>query len=178
MTVLFGIPIPSVDPIFLSIVVFHILVGLPTVIVGAVAMLSRKGSLRHSRFGSLYFWLLSILFISATVLAAMRWEHDYHLFILGVLSFSAAVFGRTAARRRWPQWPRLHLSGMGGSYILMLTAFLVDNGQFLPVWRDLPHLTLWFVPSVLGLPFLMNALIRHPLVIDYGRQTSSYRPSN
>lgn len=100
----------------------------------------------------------------------MRWEHNYHLFILGLLSFSAALFGRTAARRQWRQWPRLHLSGMGGSYILMLTAFLVDNGQFLPGWRELPHLALWFVPSVLGLPFLINALVRHALVTAYDRQ--------
>lgn len=56
---------------------------------------------------------------------------------------------------------------MGASYILMLTAFLVDNGQFLPGWRELPHTALWFEPSVLGLPFLIDVLFRHLLVVDY-----------
>jgi len=42
--------------------------------------------------------------------------------------------------------------------------FLVDNGKFLPVWRALPPLALWFVPSVIGLPILVYNLIRHPLV--------------
>jgi uncharacterized membrane protein len=167
MTVVLGIQIPSTDPVFLWIVGFHILIGISTVIAGAVAILSRKGPGRHSNFGATYFWLLSILASSATVLSLMRWDHNYHLFILGLMAFAAALFGRTAARRRWRHWPRLHLSGMGTSYVPMLTAFLVDNGQFLPGWRELPHIALWFVPSVLGLPFLINALFRHPLVVGY-----------
>ena len=56
------------------------------------------------------------------------------------------------------------MTGMGGSYILMLTAFLVDNGKFLPIWRTLPPLALWLVPSVIGLPILVYNLVRHPLV--------------
>ena len=167
MTVILGIQVPSTDPVFLWIVGFHILVGISTVIVGAFAILSRKGRGRHSNFGTTYFWLLAVLAGSAAILSAMRWEHNYHLFILGLRAFVAAFLGRRAAQHRWRQWPRLHLSGMGASYILMLTAFLVDNGQFLPGWRELPHLALWFVPSVLGLPFLINALIRHPLVVGY-----------
>ena len=62
-----------------------------------------------------------------SALSFMRWAENYHLFLLGALSFGFAYFGRSAARRRWHQWPRLHLSGMGASYILMLTAFYVDN---------------------------------------------------
>jgi hypothetical protein len=62
------------------------------------------------------------------------------------------------------------MTGMGGSYILMLTAFLVDNGKFLPIWRDLPPLALWFVPSVIGLPILTHALLRNPLVITRERR--------
>src|SRR5262245_30040841 len=66
--------------------------------------------------------------------------------------------------RPWRQWPRLHLTGMGSSYILMLTAFLVDNGKFLPLWRELPPLALWFIPGVLGLPLLVHALLREPTI--------------
>jgi hypothetical protein len=62
---------------------------------------------------------------------------------------------------------------MGLSYIVMLTAFLVDNGKFLPVWRELPPHALWFVPSLIGLPFLIHALLRHPVVIGYDRLRSA-----
>jgi len=53
----------------------------------------------------------------------VRWAEDYHLFILGALSFGAASLGRTARRQRWRNWLKLHITGMGLSYIFLLTAF-------------------------------------------------------
>ena len=63
------------------------------------------------------------MFVSSTGLSVVRWAEDYHLFILGLLALVAASLGRTARRRRWPGWVRLHITGMGLSYILLLTAF-------------------------------------------------------
>ena len=116
---LLGIPIPSTDPAFLAIVGIHVLFGVAAVITGAVAMLSNKGRGRHSRFGTVYFWCLFGVFATMSALSFIRWAADYHLFVLGALSFAAAIFGRTAAKRRWRQWPRLHVTGMGTSYILI-----------------------------------------------------------
>jgi hypothetical protein len=56
------------------------------------------------------------------------------------------------------------MTGMGTSYILMLTAFYVDNGPNLPLWRELPPLAFWILPALIGAPILANALLRHPLV--------------
>jgi hypothetical protein len=42
-TIVFGIPVPSADPVFLAVVRFHILVGIVCVVAGVVAMLSSKG---------------------------------------------------------------------------------------------------------------------------------------
>jgi hypothetical protein len=53
---------------------------------------------------------------------------------------------------------------MGLSYIVLLTAFYVDNGKSLPLWRELPHWAFWVLPSALGAPILMHALLHHPLV--------------
>jgi hypothetical protein len=178
MTDILGIQIPSTDPVFLTIVGFHVLLGIACVIAGAGAMLSAKARGRHSSFGVIYFWLLAVVFASATVLSVIRWEDDYHLFVLGLLSFVAAMFGRSAARWHWPRWPRLHLTGMGSSYILMLTAFLVDNGKFLPLWRELPPLALWFIPAAIGLPFLVHALLRHPVAVGYDRLRSARSSSS
>src|SRR6476620_10660680 len=104
-----------------------------------------------------------------SALSFMRWAENYHLFILGVLSFASALFGRTAVQRRWHQWPRLHLTGMGSSYIFMLTAFYVDNGKNLPLWRELPQIAFWFLPSAVGVPLILYALLRHPVVLGFGR---------
>ena len=168
-TVVLGIPIPSDDPVFLGVIGIHILFGLAAVITGAVAMLSTKGRGRHSNWGTIYFWCLSGVFATMSALSFMRWADDYHLFILGALSFASAYFGRTAARRRWRQWPRLHLTGMGASYILLLTAFYVDNGKNLPLWRELPEIAFWLLPSAIGIPLIIYALLRHSIVLAFDR---------
>jgi hypothetical protein len=80
------------------------------------------------------------------------------------MSFTAASVARTALRHRWHGWVRLHIGGMGLSYVLLLTAFYVDNGPNLPLWRELPPLAYWLAPSAVGLPLILRALLRHPVV--------------
>jgi uncharacterized membrane protein len=159
-----GIEIPSTDPIFLAVVLgVHIPLGLACVVVGAAAMLREKRRGAHSTFGTIYFWCLSALFASTMFLSVVRWAEDYHLFVLGAVSFASALFGRTALRRRWPRWTELHIVGMGLSYVFMLVAFYVDNGKQLPLWRDLPPVMYWLLPLAIGVPLIIAALARHPL---------------
>jgi hypothetical protein len=163
-TVVLGIPIPSTSPIFLTVVALHVLVGLVCVLAGAIAMLSPKCSGRHPTFGTIYYWALVVVFVSATGLSVVRWPEDYHLFILGLLAFTAASLGRAARRQRWRRWVHLHITGMGLSYILLLTAFYVDNGKSLPLWKELPPISYWLLPAAVGIPLIIHALLRHPLV--------------
>jgi hypothetical protein len=158
-----GIEIPSTNPVFLTVVGVHILLGLACLVSGAIAMLSAKRASRHPRCGTIYFWCVAGMFLTATSLAAVRWAEDYHLFILGALSFAAALFGRQAKRHRWRHWVRLHITGMGSSYVLLLIAFYVDNGKSLPLWRDLPAVAYWLLPAAIGIPLIVRALLWHPL---------------
>jgi uncharacterized membrane protein len=162
-TSVLGIEIPSTSPFFLGTVGFHVLVGLTSVIAGAGAMFSDKGTSLHLKFCKTYYWCLSAVFASASALAIARWAEDSHLFILGVLSFAAASFGRTALRQRWPNSVRLHISAMGVSYIVLLTAFYVDNGMSLPFWKELPLIAYWLLPSAAGIPLILRSLLSHPL---------------
>ncbi len=155
-----GFPLPSDSPVFIGVLSIHVLLGLECVVLGVVAMLSTKRRGRHPRSGTLYYWSLCALFATASMLAAMRWAQDYYLFILGALSFAAAHVGRLARRQLWHRWVDFHVSGMGVSYILMFTAFYVDNGKNLPLWRDLPHVAYWLIPSAIGVPLILNALNR------------------
>ncbi len=160
-----GFPLPSDAPAFLAVLAVHVLAGLGSVTTGLIAMLSPKGPGRHPRFGTLYYRFLTVVFISTAILSALRWVEDYHLFILGALSFSAAFLARRAVRGRSCGWVRLHITGMGLSYVLLLTAFYVDNGKNLPLWRDLPSLSYWLVPAAVGVPLILRALWRHPLAL-------------
>lgn len=157
-----GIEIPSDSPAFLSIVAIHVPLGLLAVVTGAIAMLKEKRRGGHTRFGAIYFWSLGALFATSTALAAMRWADDYHLFVLGAIAFVAAIVGREVRRQRWRTRIDLHVVAMGVSYIAMLTAFYVDNGKNLPLWRDLPSVAYWLIPSAVGIPLIVRALARGP----------------
>ncbi len=163
-TTVAGITVPSVDPLFLSIVGLHIGLGLASVAAGAIAMLSAKAPGRHPNFGTIYFWSLGATFLSAAALSVMRWSEDYHLFVLGAVAFVAAYAGRAARRSHRTGWARIHIVGMGTSYLVLLTAFYVDNGAQLPLWRNLPSWTYWALPALVGAPLILWALFRHPLV--------------
>jgi hypothetical protein len=54
----------------------------------------------------------------------------------------------------------VHITGMGSSYIALLTAFYVDNGKNLPLWSHLPHIAYWVLPNMIGVPLLARALRR------------------
>jgi hypothetical protein len=159
-----GIEIASNNPVILTVVGVQVLLGLSCTVTGAIATLSQKRAGRHPRYGTIYFWCLTGVFLTATGLAAVRWAEDYHLFIVGALALAAAYLGRQARRRRWRHWVKLHITGMGSSYILLLTAFYVDNGKSLPLWKELPSIANWLLPAAIGIPLIVRALLRHPLV--------------
>jgi len=171
VTTIAGITVPSTDPLFLSIVALHVPLGLMAAVAGVVAMLSPKRLGRHPVWGTVYFWSLTGAFATASALSFIRWLADYPLFVLGALSWLAAWIGRRARRRRVQHWARLHIAAMGYSYVLLLTAFYVDNGKRLPLWRDLPVWSYWTLPAIIGTPIILWALFRHPLVKEYAKSS-------
>lgn len=146
---------------FTILLVVHILAGLTGVVTGAGAAFSKKQPGRHPRFGTFYYASLTVVFLTATGMGVLRWAEDWHLVVLGTLAFGAASLGVTARKLRWTGWLRYHIAGMGLSYIVLLTAFYVDNGPRLPVWDHLPTITYWTLPSLVGIPLILHAVHRH-----------------
>ena len=149
----------STAPAFLAILAVHVIAGLTAVITGAAAALARKGSPRHVRAGRWYYRAITIVFVTATALAIMRWAQDYYLFILGAVAFTAATTGYLHRRWRRPG-DAGHILGMGIAYTAMLTAFYVDNGPHLSLWDRLPAVAFWLGPSAVAAPVITRALIR------------------
>lgn len=162
-----GFEIPSDDPLFLIILSIHVLTALTCVVTGIIAMLSKKQTGLHPKAGTFYFWSLMIVFLTACVIAILRWKEDYHLFILGFVSFISAIVGRAARRNRWEKWSIIHITAMGISYIFLLIAFYVDNGRFLPLWKNLNPVIYWLLPPLIGVPIIIRTLFRHPLSRKY-----------
>jgi hypothetical protein len=153
-----GDQVSSAAPLFLAFLAVHVLAGLTAVIAGATAALVRKGSPRHIRAGRWYYRAITVVFATATVLAALRWRQDYYLFLIGAVAFTAATIGYQHRRLHRPG-DTGHIAGMGIGYVAMLTAFYVDNGPHLPLWDRLSALTFWLLPSAIGAPIITRAIV-------------------
>jgi hypothetical protein len=157
---LFGLPIPDAGPVFAVALAGHIAAGLTAVGAGALAATAVKRPGRHPRAGRVYLWALGIVAATATVLAAIRWSHDAHLFAIAMVAAGLGWYGYRARRRPRRGWPVRHAIGMGGSYITLLTGFYVDNGAFLPLWNRLPHVAYWILPALVGGPLIWLGIHR------------------
>ncbi len=145
---------------FLVVLAVHIPAGLTCVVCIAGAAVSRKGEPWHIRFGHVYLWALAVVTVTMLALGIMRWPRDNHLVALGIASAIAAWIGLSMARRTAPLLRR-HAWSMASSAILLFTAFYVDNGPNLPVWKLLPHWAFWVLPAVVGIPLTAIAVHRN-----------------
>jgi hypothetical protein len=155
-----GLTIPDAGPLFFVALAVHVLAGSTCVLAGALAATARKRPGRHPAAGRIYLCGLGVVFVTATVMAAIRWREDAHLFAIATVAFGLGVFGWRARRRRRAGWPLRHAIGMGGSYIALFTGFYVDNGPQLPLWERLPHWSYWVLPAAVGVPLIWRALHR------------------
>ncbi len=155
-------PIAGVRPpstLFGLILLVHIPAGATAFISGLIAAGSPKRHGRHPNAGRTFIVALSVVFVTATAMAALRWSEDAYLFALGSISFSLGLFGFVARKIQWRGWRTFHGSGMALSLIVLATAFYADNGPHFVAW--VPVLIWWVAPSVVGLPMLVRALRRN-----------------
>lgn len=112
----------------------HITTGVASLMVGVIALTSAKRRGLHTRVGSLYAALVLVVCISAMLLSLLRWQELWWLFLLGAFSLANLLLGYVPATRRRRGWLLLHIGGMGGSFIALVSALLVtsvDNPTFL-----------------------------------------------
>jgi len=69
----------------------HILVGGLSLLSGAVAIFSKKGDLFHKNSGKLYFWAMTLVFISGIIVAGYR--SNRFLFLIAFLSYYSVFAG-------------------------------------------------------------------------------------
>jgi lysylphosphatidylglycerol synthetase-like protein (DUF2156 family) len=164
--VILGLEVPDSRPVFLVALGIHVVAGLTCVISGALAATAAKRTGRHPRAGVVYYWAITVVAATAAVMATMRWRQDVHLFVFAVVALALAVYGRRMRRLHKRGWVVRHGIGMGGSYIVLLTAFYIDNGPQLPLWNRLPHWSYWVLPTAVGIPLIGRALRRFRATTD------------
>ncbi len=156
-----GLEVPAAGPVFLTALAVHVAAGLTGVVAGGVAAAAAKRPGRHPAAGGVYLYAIGTVFATATVMAALRWRHDWHLFLIAAVAFGLALSGRWARRARPRRWLAWHGAAMAGSYVALLTGFYVDNGAQLPLWDRLPPVAYWLLPAAVGIPVTWRALRRN-----------------
>jgi hypothetical protein len=156
-----GLDVPDAGPLFLAALAVHVVAGMTGVVAGGLAAAAGKRPGRHPRAGAVFLYAVGAVFATATVMAALRWRHDWHLFLIATVAFGLALLGRWARRARPGRWMAWHGSSMAGAYVALLTGFYVDNGSRLPVWDRLPSVAYWLLPAAVGIPVTWRALRRN-----------------
>jgi hypothetical protein len=166
-----GLRIPAASPLFLSALAVHVAAGLTATAAGILATTAGKRPGRHPRAGTVYLYAITGVFVTATVMAAIRWRHDWHLFIIGAVAFGLATLGWWARRRQSRNWMAWHGTAMAGSFTALLTGFYVDNGHQLPLWNRLPHVTYWLIPAAVAVPLTWRALLHNTAIRTHSTRT-------
>lgn len=161
---------------FLPLVV-HALAGLTSGITGVLTFVAPKRPGRHHRWGERYLVAYGVVVSMAIVLSVQHWPADVYLFGLALLGGSSALIGYSARRFRerpmvqrllGSNWVVIHIIGMIGSYVVLWTAFYVDNAHLFPLFNRLPVLVFWIGPTVIAVPFLLRSLSRFAVPSEQG----------
>lgn len=144
------------------LLIIHIIAGGFCLLTGAINFSVKKEKGCHTRIGELYHIGYLIVFITSVGMALINWAASAYLFYIAIFSYGLALFGYLARKRRWNGWLPMHIGGMAGSYIGIITAVLVVNGADIPLINHIPALLLWFIPTIVGTPliFMVNRRYR------------------
>ena len=129
----------------------HIGAGAAGLALGPIAMASPKRQGLHPRVGIAYQAVVAVLTLSALGLATLDMAELWWLALIAVLTEAAALSGWWVRRRQFVGWLAWHVRLMCGSYVSLVTAFLVVS------W-DSP--LAWVVPTVIGSPLIAWATAR------------------
>lgn len=128
----------------------HVAAGAAGLLIGPLAMRAPKHRGAHTALGTLYFAVLSLVCASAAALAVLRWDTRWWFLpiALGTFAFGAAAYW--AARRRPDRWLLIHVVGQLSSYTGMVTAFVVNNWEWLTGAPGVQSPLAFFVPMSVG----------------------------
>ncbi|MGM8365519.1 DUF2306 domain-containing protein [Virgibacillus sp. W0181] len=140
--------------IFTTLLIIHIVVGSICLLAGAMAATVKKKKGYHTLNGEIYHAGYVVIFITSILMAILNWSESAYLFYIAIFSYSLALFGYLARKLLWQNWLAMHIGGMLGSYIGIITAVLVVNGSQIPLVNEIPVLWLWFIPTIIGTPII------------------------
>jgi|SRR5690625_624626 len=141
--------------IYTVFLITHIIAGSFCLVAGAINFSVKKVRGYHTKIGEWYHGGYFVIFITSIGMAIIHWSESAYLFYIAIFSYGLALFGYLARKKRWNSWLSMHIGGMAGSYIGIITAVLVVNGANIPLINQIPSLLLWFIPTIIGTPIII-----------------------
>lgn len=145
------------------LLIIHIVAGSFCLLTGAVNFSVKKEKGYHTKIGEWYHGGYLVVFITSVGMAIINWSESAYLFYIAIFSYSLALLGYLAKKKHWKGWLSMHIGGMAGSYIGIITAVLVVNGADIPLINQTPILLLWFIPTIVGTPIIFMVNKRHSI---------------
>jgi hypothetical protein len=117
------------------LLILHIIGGFIALITGFIASVTKKGGKRHRQAGRVYFWGMTIVFVTAVVIGAARGK--WFLFMVGFFSYYLVVRGYrilflkklgAGQRAGWLDWSIVLIATMFGASLVVWSLSLWPNG--------------------------------------------------
>lgn len=137
------------------LLVGHVAAGTVGLLLGPLVMHqdSRRftaGERGTSRVGGIYRVVVLLVCLSAVALVVENRPELWWLVPVSVLTYALAVLARVSASRRYRGWLHGYVHGQGGSYIALVTAFIVVALTVDGPVTGSAQLVPWLAPTMLG----------------------------
>ncbi len=116
--------------------ILHVAAGAIALLVAPVAMVVKKGGRSHAQWGLVFFWAMTVIFITALFLSAVKWIP--FLLMIAVFSYYSVFSGYRwkflkklydkSERARWFDWVALIINGLFNVAFLTWGAYLIYDG--------------------------------------------------
>ena len=113
----------------------HVIGGFAALITGFIASVTAKGKTRHRQSGRIYFWAMTVVFITATVLGILK--ERWFLFMVGFFSYYLVVRGYrilylkklgAGQHARWIDWSIVSIAMAFGASLVAWSLLAAPKG--------------------------------------------------
>lgn len=116
---------------------------------GLVIWLSRERPLVDDGSAA-YHWTVLAVSLTAVGLLILDWPNLWWLMLLAALAYGLPLLGYLPPRRRFRGWTGVYAHGQGGSYVALVTAFVVVSLTVDGPVHGAPAVVVWLLPTLIG----------------------------
>ena len=126
------------DELIDQLLIIHVAAGVISLVTGLISILSLKGSKVHKKSGKIYFYSMTIVFVTAIIIASYRFNR--FLFLIAFLSYYSVFAGVRKLRLKnlhknqkpkWFDWTAGIFNGIANLFFIGLGIYYsIENGFF------------------------------------------------